>query len=223
MGRFVRTLAILAGVVFLPATVFAQASFLGVVRDTSGAVLPGVTVEAASPVLIEKVRTAVTDGNGRYQIVDLRPGAYTVTFTLAGFNTVKRDGVTLSGAARVDRRRRAARRRARGNDHGHRRSARSSTSQTTTRQPVAAAPTWSTRCRRARNYLGLARMIPGTRSAAATTSAASQIQDVGGSLTVHGSRAHGSARDAQRHQHDDAAGRRQHRRPDRRTWARRPK
>ena len=61
----------------------------GVVRDTSGAVLPGVTVEAASPVLIEKVRSAVSDGNGRYQIVDLRPGTYTVTFTLTGFNTVQ--------------------------------------------------------------------------------------------------------------------------------------
>ena len=66
--------------------------------------LPGVTVEAASPVLIEKVRTAVTDGNGRYQIVDLRPGAYTVTFTLPGFNTVKRDGVDAQrlGAVTVD-------------------------------------------------------------------------------------------------------------------------
>ena len=86
-------------VLLLPSVAFAQASIAGVVRDTSGAVLPGVTVEAASPVLIEKVRTAVTDGNGRYQIVDLRPGAYTVTFTLPGFNTVKRDGVALGGAA----------------------------------------------------------------------------------------------------------------------------
>ena len=70
-----------------PSTAYAQASLSGVVRDSSGAVLPGVTVEAASPVLIEKVRTAVTDRNGRYQMIDLRPGAYTVTFTLAGFNT----------------------------------------------------------------------------------------------------------------------------------------
>src|SRR6185436_12498021 len=67
----------------------------GVVKDTSGAVLPGVTVEAASPALIEKVRTVVSDSEGRYNIVDLRPGAYTVTFTLQGFNTFRRDGIEL--------------------------------------------------------------------------------------------------------------------------------
>jgi hypothetical protein len=83
----------------LPSAAYAQAALAGVVRDTSGAVLPGVTVEAASPALIEKVRTAVTDGNGRFQIVDLRPGSYTVTFTLPGFNTVKREGIELGGAA----------------------------------------------------------------------------------------------------------------------------
>jgi hypothetical protein len=83
----------------LPAVAHAQASIGGVVRDSSGAVLPGVTVEAASPVLIEKVRSSVTDGNGRFTIVELRPGAYTVTFTLPGFNSVKREGVNLAGAA----------------------------------------------------------------------------------------------------------------------------
>ena len=76
---------------------FAQSSITGVVRDTSGAVLPGVTVEAASDVLIEKVRSAVTDGGGQYRIVDLRPGVYRVTFTLTGFNTLVREGVELSG------------------------------------------------------------------------------------------------------------------------------
>ena len=65
-------------------------------RDTSGAVLPGVTVEAASPALIEKVRTVVTDGEGRYNIVDLRPGTYAVTFTLPGFKTFKREGIVLT-------------------------------------------------------------------------------------------------------------------------------
>ncbi len=67
----------------------------GVVRDTSGLAMPGVTVEAASPALIEKVRSVSTDGEGRYTIVDLRPGTYAVTFTLTGFSTVKRDGIVL--------------------------------------------------------------------------------------------------------------------------------
>ena len=73
----------------------------GVVRDASGAVLPGVTVEASSPVLIEKVRTAVSDGTGQYRIAELRPGTYSLSFTLAGFATVKRDGVEVSGAGAV--------------------------------------------------------------------------------------------------------------------------
>ena len=68
----------------------------GTVKDTSGAVLPGVTVEAASPALIEKVRTVVTDGQGNYKITDLRPGPYTVTFTLAGFAPFKREGISLT-------------------------------------------------------------------------------------------------------------------------------
>ena len=82
-----------------PTAVWAQASLAGAVKDTSGAVLPGVGVEAASPALIEKVRTAVTDGSGRYRIEDLRPGTYTLTFALSGFVTLKHDGVILSGSA----------------------------------------------------------------------------------------------------------------------------
>jgi carboxypeptidase family protein len=82
-----------------PTSVWAQASIAGAVKDASGAVLPGVGVEAASPALIEKVRTAVTDSNGRYRIEELRPGTYTVTFTLAGFMTLKHDGVIVSGSA----------------------------------------------------------------------------------------------------------------------------
>ncbi len=72
------------------------AGIAGAVHDTSGAVLPGVTVEAASPALIEKVRTVVTDDQGRFNIVDLRPGSYAVTFTLPGFNVFKREGIELS-------------------------------------------------------------------------------------------------------------------------------
>ncbi|HXD72781.1 MAG TPA: TonB-dependent receptor [Vicinamibacterales bacterium] len=75
-----------------------QSAINGTVRDSSGAVLPGVTVEAASPVLIEKVRTAITDGGGQYHIEDLRPGTYSLTFTLTGFSTVKREGIELTGS-----------------------------------------------------------------------------------------------------------------------------
>ena len=85
------------GSVLTPAVAYAQASIAGVVRDASGGVIPGVTVEAASPALIEKVRTAVSDNGGQYRIVDLRPGTYTVTFTLEGFNTVRREGIQLTG------------------------------------------------------------------------------------------------------------------------------
>ena len=85
-------------IVLLSSPAYAQATLTGVVRDASGAVLPGVTVEAASPALIEKVRSVVSDDTGQYRIVDLRPGTYSVTFLLPGFNTVKRDGILLSGS-----------------------------------------------------------------------------------------------------------------------------
>ncbi len=84
----VLVVAALACLVLLPTVAHAQSAIAGVVKDTSGAVLPGVTVEAASDVLIEKTRSVVTDGSGQYKIVDLRPGVYFVTFTLAGI----RDG-----------------------------------------------------------------------------------------------------------------------------------
>jgi hypothetical protein len=93
-----RTFAVLVAAVLMPVAAMAQATITGVVKDTSGAVLPGVTVEAASPVLIEKVRTATTDGSGQFRIVDLRPGSYTVTFSLTGFNTVRREEIELSGS-----------------------------------------------------------------------------------------------------------------------------
>lgn len=83
--------------VLIPIAVAAQDTALtGTVRDTSGAVLPGVTVEASSPALIERARSVVTDGSGEYRIIDLRPGVYTVIFTLTGFNTIRREGIELS-------------------------------------------------------------------------------------------------------------------------------
>jgi hypothetical protein len=94
----VKTLGLFACLVLLPTLAFAQASITGVVKDSSGAVLPGVTVEVASPALIEKTREAVSDGTGQYRIVDLRPGTYSVTFTLTGFSTVKREDIELSGS-----------------------------------------------------------------------------------------------------------------------------
>src|SRR5215203_4142013 len=81
-----------------PALAQGQTAIAGVVRDTTGAVLPGVTVEASSPALIERVRTAVTDSQGQYKIIDLRPGIYSVTFTLEGFNSLRRDGIELTTA-----------------------------------------------------------------------------------------------------------------------------
>ena len=85
-------------VAVVPRVAAAQATLAGEVKDTSGAVLPGVTVEAASPALSEKVRTAVTDGSGRYRIEPLPPGSYTVTFSLIGFAQVKREDITVSGS-----------------------------------------------------------------------------------------------------------------------------
>jgi len=88
-------IAALACVAGLPAAAQAQSAIAGVVKDTSGAILPGVTVEASSDVLIEKTRSVITDGEGAYRIVDLRPGTYSVTFTLPGFQTFKRDALDL--------------------------------------------------------------------------------------------------------------------------------
>jgi hypothetical protein len=95
--RFVMSVvAVVAALTWWPSAAEAQSSITGVVKDSSGAVMPGVTVEAASDALIEKVKSAVTDGNGVYRIVELRPGTYVVTFTLAGFQTVRREGIVLT-------------------------------------------------------------------------------------------------------------------------------
>jgi hypothetical protein len=189
--RILGKLGALAGalVLLVPSMALAQASITGNVKDTSGAVLPGVTVEAASPVLIEKTRTVVTDGNGRYQIVDLRPGTYTITFTLAGFNTFKRDGVVLSGAS------------ANTVDADLRVGSLEETITVTGEAPVVDTHSLTKQqvlssdvvdaLPSARNYVTLGRMVSGTNATGNGSNdvGGSLIQDVGGSLTVHGSRA----------------------------------
>ena len=151
----------------LPAAAWAQStgSIAGVVRDTTGAVLPGVTVEAASPALIEKVRTVVTDDQGNYKIVDLRPGTYTVTFTLPGFSTVKREGIELTTGFTATVNAEMSGRRARGDGHRDRR-------EPGRRRPErphaerARRARCSTRCRPARRCTASPRSPSGRRSAA---------------------------------------------------------
>src|SRR5437870_3940300 len=99
MRRASKAVWILTAAVLLPSLAFAQGTLTGTVRDESGAVLPGVTVDASSPALIEKVRTALTDGAGQYRITGLNAGTYSLTFRLSGFNLVKREGIELSGTA----------------------------------------------------------------------------------------------------------------------------
>jgi hypothetical protein len=102
MSALKRRIVLFALAVFMPAAVYAQAvtgaSISGTVKDSSGGVLPAVTVEASSPALIEKVRVAMTDSTGQYKIENLRPGTYSVTFTLSGFSTQKREGIVLEGS-----------------------------------------------------------------------------------------------------------------------------
>src|ERR1700686_5244183 len=93
-----KTLFVPIWLALIPASAYAQASINGLVKDSSGAVLPGVTVEASSPALIEKVRSAVTDSTGLYHIENLRPGTYSITFSITGFSTVKREGIELTGS-----------------------------------------------------------------------------------------------------------------------------
>jgi hypothetical protein len=93
---------VLAAVLLLPAAARAQSAFAGVVKDATGAVLPGVSVEASSPVLIEQVRTVTTDANGAYRIENLRPGTYTLTFSLPGFRA---SSAKASTSRRTSRRR----------------------------------------------------------------------------------------------------------------------
>src|SRR5215207_1344604 len=86
---------VVLSVALLPATAWAQSGIAGVVRDSSAGILPGVTVEVSSPALIDGSRVTVTNAEGRYQFVDLRPGPYAVVFTLPGFQTMRREGIEL--------------------------------------------------------------------------------------------------------------------------------
>src|SRR5262245_18803559 len=98
MRGLARIAVVFACTVLAPAVAMAQATITGTVKDTSGADLPGVTVEASSPVLIEKVRSATTDTAGLYRIVDLRPGTFTMSVALPGFATIVRDGIEVTGS-----------------------------------------------------------------------------------------------------------------------------
>src|ERR1051326_4708763 len=94
--RLVRPVLVgILALLVLPAVAHAQSAIAGVVKDTTGAVLPGVTIEVSSPALIEQTRSATSDAQGQYKILDLRPGTYSITFTLPGFATVKREGIEL--------------------------------------------------------------------------------------------------------------------------------
>src|SRR5438552_13661833 len=101
MCNSIWVLTLLFVAAFLPSAAWAQVTLAGTVKDASGAILPGVTVEASSPVLIEKTRAATTDATGQYRIESLQPGPYSVTFALPGFATLKREGVELSGTGVV--------------------------------------------------------------------------------------------------------------------------
>ena len=144
----------------MPSVVYGQASIAGTVQDASGAVLPGVTVEAASPELIEKVRTARHRCSGQYRIENLRPGIYSVTFTLTGFSTFKRDGLELTGLVHRFGQRRAEGRCPRGDDYRHRRDRRSSTSRARSGRRWSATRS-SPRCRPRAGYSSLLALVPG--------------------------------------------------------------
>ena len=121
LWRAILLLVVGVGFLAVPNMVAAQAqtAIAGVARDTTGAVVPGVTVEVSSPAIIEGTRVAVTDANGRYRVVDLRPGTYTVVFTLSGFSTRPAGRNRAHRELRGAGERRAAGRRARGDHHGH--------------------------------------------------------------------------------------------------------
>jgi hypothetical protein len=175
---------LLVALLFLPAVASAQSAISGVVRDTTGAVLPGVTIEASSPVLIEKTRAAVTDASGLYTIVDLRPGTYVVTFSLSGFSTLRREGVelpsnftmTLNADLRVGALEESI---TVTGDTPVVDVQSTQRTQVLTREMLDAVPT-------ARNYSGLAALMPGVRSSNTDVGGNQQMEQI--YMTVRGSR-----------------------------------
>ena len=189
MSAMIRRLVslLVVGFVFamaFPSIALAQSAITGQVKDATGGVLPGVTVEAASPVLIEKVRSAATDSQGRYTIVDLRPGLYTVTFTLTGFNTFKQEGLELPAnfTATVNADLRVGALEESVTVTGASPVVDVSTTQRTqvlNRDMLDAVPS-------ARNYSGLAALMPGVRTSNTDVGGNQQMEQI--YMTVHGSR-----------------------------------
>ena len=175
---------VLAALLFLPMSASAQSAISGVVRDTTGAVLPGVTIEASSPVLIEKTRAAVSDASGLYTIVDLRPGVYVVTFSLSGFSTLRREGVelptnftmTLNADMRVGALEESI---TVTGDTPVVDVQSTQRTQVLTRDMLDSVPT-------ARNYSGLAALMPGVRSSNTDVGGNQQMEQI--YMTVRGSR-----------------------------------
>src|SRR5262252_1434144 len=190
VGRAVKSSIVLLLLCLVPSLALAQGqsgSIAGIVKDSSGAVLPGVTVEVASPALIEKVRTAVTDGQGAYKIIDLRPGTYSVTFTLTGFSTVKREGIELTAAftANVNADMKVGQVAETITVSGESPIVDTQNvvqKQTASRQVMDSLPT-------DRNFVSFAAMTPGVFVTGVSQNVGGSIPETGMNLVVHGSRA----------------------------------
>jgi len=187
MRGLVKAVFALSCLLLMPSVAYAQGAIAGTVKDPSGAVLPGVTVEAASPVLIEKTRSVVSDGSGNYRIEDLRPGTYTVTFTLSGFNTLKRDELLVSGSAVTTV---EATLRVGSVEETITVTGESPIIDTTnTRKQVVLDHDAVQNLPSSRQYFTLARMAAGTSGGGGDVGGSAGIADVGQSLTAHGSKA----------------------------------
>src|SRR5882757_8887111 len=190
VGRAARLSIVLLLIVLSPVFALAQGqtgTIAGTAKDTTGAILPGVTVEVSSPALIEKTRTAVTDGQGAYKIVDLRPGTYAVTFTLTGFSGVKREGIELTSAftANVNADMKVGSVEETITVSGESPIVDTQNvvqKQTSTREVMDALPT-------DRNFVSFAAMTPGVFVTGVSQNVGGSLPETGMHLVVHGSRA----------------------------------